>query len=392
MALAADRALQTAVDNAIERHGEIGVQVAAYLNGELVADVWGGVADESTRIEVNGETLFPVFSVTKAVTAVALHIQVERGLVNYGVPIARYWPEFAAHGKDHATVYDALTHRLGVPMMPAGVTPELMCDWNWMVQQIADMRPIFEPGTKAAYQSYSFGWIIGEIVRRTDPKARSFSQFVIEEIATPLEITDLWLGLPAELEPRVATLKNASPTLPEGSRLMPPGVLAIAALPPAVGTTQEVYSRTDVRRAVLPGSGAIMNARSVARFFAMLASLGELGGVRLLSQDRVRSFSIPRPPCDYDYVVGTPNNISIGGFHLTAPIGDAEPHRVMAPAGRGARTFGHIGAGGQIGWADPDSGLAVGILHNRLVRHYEIPPDHNPLVAIGDALRTELDV
>src|SRR5262245_63540829 len=154
----ANRIVQRAVDAAIRDGGEIGLQVAAYVNGELVVDAWAGLADETTGRRVDGDTLFPVFSVTKAVTAVALHLQAERDLVDYAMPIAYYWPEFGAHGKDKATVYDALTHQLSVPIMPLGVTPELMCDWNWMVQRIADMRPLFEPGTKSAYMSYTWGW------------------------------------------------------------------------------------------------------------------------------------------------------------------------------------------------------------------------------------------
>jgi CubicO group peptidase (beta-lactamase class C family) len=142
--------VQEAVDAAIRERGEIGLQVAAYVEGKHVIDVWGGLADATTGRKVDADTLFPVFSVTKAVTAVALHIQAERGLVDYAMPIAHYWPEFGVHGKDKATVYDALTHRLGVPIMPLGVTPELMCDWDWMVQRLADMHPLFEPGTKAA--------------------------------------------------------------------------------------------------------------------------------------------------------------------------------------------------------------------------------------------------
>src|SRR5919109_4000473 len=120
----ANSIVQEAVNAAIRDGGEIGLQVAAYVDGEPVVDVWGGLADETTGRKVDGDTLFPVFSVTKAVTAVALHIQAERGLVDYAMPIAYYWPEFGAHGKDTATVYDALTHRLGVPLMPLGVTPE----------------------------------------------------------------------------------------------------------------------------------------------------------------------------------------------------------------------------------------------------------------------------
>jgi CubicO group peptidase (beta-lactamase class C family) len=381
--------VKEAVDVAISERGEVGLQVAAYLDGDLVVDVWGDLADETTGRKVDADTLFPVFSVTKAVTAVALHIQAERGLVNYAMPIAHYWPEFGAHGKDRGTVYDALTHRLGVPIMPLGVTPELMCDWDWMVQGIADMTPLFEPGTKAAYMSYTFGWVIGEIVQRTDPKHRPFGTFVQEEICQPLGIGSLWIGIPHEVEPRVAKLTNMPP-IPPGAPGMAPGALSPLAIPPQVGTTEEVFGRPDVRRACIPGAGGIMNARSAARFFAMLAQEGELDGVRLLSKERVRLFSVPRPPCDYDYVQGVPHNGSIGGFHLVAPIGNAPPPLSMVPAGRNLRTFGHPGAGGSIGWADPHTRLAVAITHNRMFRATR--PEENPFMPIGQAVRKALGV
>ena len=269
--------VQEAVDAAISKRGEIGLQVVAYVDGKQVVDVWGGLADITTGRQVDADTVFPVFSVTKAVTAVALHVQAERGLVDYAMPIAHYWPEFGAHGKDKATVYDALTHRLGVPIMPLGVTPELMCDWDWMVQRIADMHPLFEPGTKAAYMSYTFGWVIGEVVRRTDPRSRQFGTFIQEEICQPLDLDSLWVGIPDAVEARVATLTNMPP-IPPGAPGMAPGALSPLAIPPQVGTTQEVFGRADVRRACLPGAGGIMNARSAARFFAMLAQGGALDG------------------------------------------------------------------------------------------------------------------
>src|SRR2546427_4432227 len=343
--------VQEAVDAAISERGEIGLQVAAYVDGTHVIDVWGGLADATTGKKVDADTLFPVFSVTKAVTAVALHIQAERGLVDYATPIAHYWPEFGAHGKDKATVYDALTHRLGVPLMPLGVTPELMCDWDWMVQRIADMHPLFEPGTKAAYMSYTFGWVIGEVVRRTDPRRRPFGTFIQEEICQPLGIDSLWVGIPDAVEARVATLTNMPP-IPPGAPGMAPGALSPLAIPPQVGTTHEVFGRADIRRACLPGAGGIMNARSAAKFFAMLAQGGELNGVRLLSEERVRLFSVPRPPCDYDYVQGVPHNGSIGGFHLVASIGDAAPPPSMVAAGEKPRIFWPPRAGGAVGLGD----------------------------------------
>ena len=133
-----------------------------------------------------------------------------------------------------------------------------------------------------------------------------------------------------------------------------------------------------------------MNARSAARFFAMLAQGGELDGVRLLSEERVRWFSVPRPPCDYDYVQGVPHNGSIGGFHLVASIGDAAPPLSMVAAGKSPRTFGHPGAGGSIGWADPNTRLAVAITHNRMFR--ATAPEENPFVPIGEAVRKALGV
>ena len=378
----ANSVVQEAVDFAIAERGEIGIQVAAYLDSELVVDVWSGLADETTGRKTDADTVFPIFSVIKAVTAVALHIQAERGLVDYYAPIARYWPEFGAHGKEKGTVYDALTHRIGVPLMPVGVTPELMCDWDWMVHQLADMRPLFEPGTKSGYMAYTFGWVIGEVVRRTDPKNRPFGTFVQDEICQPLGIDSLWIGIPDEVGPRVAKLTNLPP-LPPGAPGLPPDSLTPLALPDHVGTTQEIFGRADVRRACIPGAGGFMNAHSGARFWAMLANRGELDGVRLLSKERVRLFSVRRPPCDYDVVRGTPHVGTIGGFHLAGSPG-------MGPMGDAPRAFGHNAAGGAVGWADPDHRLAVSITHNRMVPHG--PPEESPLTPIGQAVRDAVGV
>ena len=374
--------VQEAIDVAIGERGEIGVQVAAYLDSELVIDQWGGLADETNGQEVDGDTLFQVFSNVKAVTATALHIQAERGLVDYYQPVAKYWPEFGTHGKDKGTVFDALTHRIGVPLMPVGVTPELMCDWDWMVGQIADMHPLFEPGTRSGYMAYTFGWVVGEIVRRTDPQHRTVGQFIQDEICQPLGIEALWAGIPAKVEPRVAKLTNIPP-LPPGAPGMPPDSLRPRATPPEVATTQEVFGRPDVRQACIPGAQGIMNARSQARFYAMLANGGELDGVRLLSEHRVRTFHVPRPPSNYDPVSGTPHNGTIGGFHFAGSPG-------MGAMGSNPLAFGHNGAGGSLGWADPTHRLAVAIQHNRMVAHG--PPEESPLTPIGTAVRKALGV
>lgn len=359
--------------------------MAAYLEGELVVDTWDGVADPATGRRVDGETLFNVFSVTKAVTAVAVHLQVERKLIDYDTPVSRYWPEFAVKGKARGTVRDALTHRLGVPFMPDGVTPEKMCDWDWMVGRIAAMEPLFEPGTQSAYHAITQGWILGEIVRRTDPKKRGFGSFVQEEIAKPLGISDLWIGIPDDVEPRVAALIDY-PSLPPYRQ---PDSFGYRSQPGNVGTCAAVYGRSDVRRACIAAAGGIFNARSTARFFAMLANGGELNGVRLLSRACVRSLGEPRSnPDEVDPIMMHVLQVGMGGLRI-----NDRPEKRMSTAavGTNPRIIYHPGAGGSIAWADPDARLAVAICHNRMFDTY-VTREEDPFVPIGDAIRSALGI
>src|SRR5262245_610782 len=342
------RAFERAVDAAI-KEGEVGLQFAVYKDGALVVDVRGGIADQTTGRKVDANTLFNVFSVTKAVTATALHIQAERGLVSYDAPIAKYWPEFAANGKAKATVRDGLMHRTGIPAMPEGVTPEQMADYDWMVKALANLKPLYEPGTTNAYHSYTWGWIIAEVVRRTDPKKREFRQFVIDEISTPLGITDLWLGIPAAAEPRVARMEN------DQVSVFDQNTLRGKSMPTQVAGTQAVWGQSVVRRACIPGAGGIFNAPSCARFWAMIANDGQLDGVRLLSAERIRACLAPRPDTDkVDIGRGIVTRVGVGGYWLAA---DGVP-------GHG-RILCHPGLGASVGWADLDNRLAVAICHNR---------------------------
>ena len=235
----------TAIERVIGTGREVGVQVAAYLGGRLAVDTWGGLADPASGRKVDGDTLFNVYSVTKAVAATALHVQADRGLIDYEAPVVRYWPEYGQHGKGHTTVRDVLTHRAGVPQMPAGVTPERICDWDWMVQAIAALEPIEPPGTRTLYLSMTFGWLVGELVRRTDPRHRSLGRFIREEIAQPLGISDLWVGIPDEVEPRIARQIDAMVPVPP--EYLPP--LFLASMPVAVALSPAVFELPAVRRA-----------------------------------------------------------------------------------------------------------------------------------------------
>lgn len=375
----ANQPVLSAIEQVIAEQGEIGVQVAAYLDGKLVVDAWSGIADVASGRPVDGDTLFNVFSVTKAVAATAVHIQAEKGLLDYDAPIADYWPEWGCNGKEKATVRDALTHRTGTPQMPEGTSPESICDWETTVAAIARLAPIFPVGEKPAYQSLSFGWVLGEIVRRTDPQRRPFGQFIQEEICQPFAISDLWIGIPDKVEHRIARLVNANagdPSPPEDS-------LFVKSLPNNVQLVPEVFERPDVRRACIAGVGGIFNARSEARFWAILAQGGALDGHRLLSRERVDAACVPRIGNEPDPIYfNAVMPLSEGGYWMGS---DQVPFVSML---RGPRTICCPGAGSSIGWADPDTGLAVAFCHNRMIRprRNEDHPFHSIAAAIYDTL------
>ena len=188
---------------------EIGLQVAAYLDGKLVVDAWAGMADEATRKPVDGDTMFMLSSTTKGVTATCLHVCVEKHKLDYDMPIVKVWPEFGANGKAGATLRHALSHQTGVPQTPVGYTPDWLPDWDRMCRGIADLTPMYPIGQRTAYHSLNFGYINGEILRRVD--GRPIGRFLQEEICKPLGINGLYLGVPDSELHRVAVLTDAPP-------------------------------------------------------------------------------------------------------------------------------------------------------------------------------------
>lgn len=374
-----NRVVQQAIEAAIAGGREVGVQVAAYHHGRLVVDTWGGLADPATGRLVDGDTLFNVYSVTKAVAATAVHMLADRGQLAYDAPVATWWPEYAAHGKEKTTVRDVLTHRAGIPQMPEGMTPERLCDWDFMARAIADLTPLAAPGTHTLYLSMTFGWILGELVRRADPQHRSLGRFVREEIASPLNAPDLWIGITDAEEPRIARQIDAMVAIPP--EYLPP--LFLASMPPAVALAPPVFERPDVRRAEVAGVGGIFTARSQARFWAMLAGGGALDGVRLLSKALVATLNTPRAHSEEPDPVmfGFPIPITIGGYWFG---GDHPPVCSV----KNPRAICHPGQGGSIGWADPDAELAVAICHNRLFNPGTRAED--AILGIADAVRSAL--
>jgi CubicO group peptidase (beta-lactamase class C family) len=266
----AQAAVQALLDELVGTGAERGLQVAAYLDGRMVVDAWAGVADPATGRAVDGDTLFTFFSCGKGVTATVVHLLAERGLLDYDDPIAKHWPAFAANGKERITIRHTLAHTAGLPNAPEGIP---ITDWDALCRAIADMTPLWEPGTQTASHSYTFGWLLGEVACRAD--GRPIERIVAEEICAPLGIDALFFGIPDSVEAHVAPLEHD------------PTQTANPAIAADLRELAETFNRADIRRAVIPAAGGIANARALARHYASLVGAG-VDGVRLLPPERVR--------------------------------------------------------------------------------------------------------
>ena len=342
--------VQEAIDGLVESGSETGLQVAVYRHGEQVVDAVAGVADRETGRPVVPGTPFYCYSVGKGATATVAHVLVERGAFDYETPIVELWPEFGAHGKEAATVRHALTHTVGVPGIPASTTAEDLCDWEKMCAVIADSEPWWEPGTKTAYHAYTFGYIVGEIVRRAT--GRPISEVLREGVAAPLGISDeLYFGMPESELGRLARLEDEKgsaeflASMPEDSPIFEWG-------PRATVPTADFGNRADILMADIPAGGK-MSARAMARMYAAL--LGEVIGVRLISPERLREVSAVAFSGE-DQIMGHPTTWTLG-----YSMGGLGPDAQEA-----STAFGMGGVGGSFAYADTDTGISFALTKNRL--------------------------
>jgi CubicO group peptidase (beta-lactamase class C family) len=221
--------VQKRLNEIVARGSEQGLQVAAYRKGELIVDAWAGLADPATGRKVDGHTLFPVFSTTKGITATAIHILAERGILQYDTPIAQYWPNFDRNGKDTITLRHALNHTAGLPHMPGFTDVAELTDWRHMCDLITGLTPLWPPGTRTYYHAITFGWLVGEPACQVT--GLNFSRIVHEEISKPLGIDhSLFIGLPPAAESRVAIFEadpNPPPAPPATDAVDPIAQLSI---------------------------------------------------------------------------------------------------------------------------------------------------------------------
>src|SRR5215213_8809117 len=362
--------VQEAVDRLVESGAERGLQVAVYRHGEPVVDAAAGAADPATGRPVTSDTPFYAYSTGKGVTATVAHVLAERAAFGYDTPIVELWPEFGAHGKETATVEHVLTHSVGVPGIPADTTPEDLCDWQKMCAAIADAEPWWEPGTKTAYHAYPFGYIVGEIVRRSTGKP--ISQVLWEDVAGPLGVADeLYFGVPESELGRLARLEDMEGSA-EFLATMPDDAPFFKLGPRATTPTAEFGNRKDILMADIPAGGKT-SARATARMYAAL--IGEVDGVRLVSPRRLREISAVAFR-GTDEIMGNPVTWALG-----YSIG-----RLGSDAQQTPTVFGMGGVGGSFAYADTATGVAFALTKNRLTADFSAAQRISGIVtrAVGD--------
>lgn len=369
-------------------HGDVGAGVAVYVDGECVVDLSGGVTDPVSGATYGPDALQLVFSSTKGVAAICTHLLAQRGQLDFGSKVADVWPEFAANGKADATIADVMSHRVGLPVVDERLTLDQVLDIDPVVDALAAQAPLWEPGSAHGYHALTYGWLVGEIVKRID--GRPLGQFVAEELAGPLGL-DLWVGLPDDQHSRVVPLIAMDPgessidlADPEIAPLLED--LATAFLDPDSVTNRALHlngafglgggegmawNRPEVWRSQIPAANGITNARSLAKLYASCVS--DVDGVRILDDETVKKATEERSE-GRDQTLIVPTRFGLG-FFIPSSFSP-----LMGPA-----SFGHAGAGGSLGLADADRKVGFAYVMNKMSASLSNDPRTGGLIAAVEA-------
>jgi CubicO group peptidase (beta-lactamase class C family) len=312
-------------------------QICVLRNGQVILDRAFGCRPDD---------LFWIFSTSKPFAALLVHLLAERGALSLDDTVSSHWPEFARNRKDAITIRQVLQHRSGLPVARSAVEDALiMTDWNRSVGNIEQARVRYLPGQVPAYHYLSYGFILGELVRRVT--GRPVQDVLAAEFLRPLGLHDIHLGLPGDLWPRHVNVRGQDP---------------------AAWITQAVVNRRHTRQAVIPAAGISATARDVARFYQALLRGGELDGVRILKPETITEATRPSSEHEVDRFVGLPIRWS-QGFQLGGPSpGRVTSHTMGQLSGR--ETFGHNGSNTCLAWADPSRQLVMVYLTNLLSPGY----------------------
>jgi CubicO group peptidase (beta-lactamase class C family) len=339
--------VQAAIDEMVACGTETGLQVAVLRGGQVAAEAVSGVADPDTGAAVRVDTLFYAASTAKGVAASLAHVLAERGDLDYDMTLASVWPEFGSRGKERVTVRHVLLHTAGLPALPPGTTPADLCDWEYMCAVLAAQEPWWEPGTRFGYHALTFGFLLGEVIRRVT--GRTVTELLRKLVTGPLGVQDeVCFGVPPALLPRVAKQVpgDGSPPVPPQ-----PGSVLDRAMPRGVRPDAAFANRADVLTSDIPSMGT-MTARGVARMYSAL--LGHVDGVALVSAARLAAMT----------TVAFTGTDEVMGFPTSWAFGYSPDRPGGVPSRRGS-TFGMVGSNGSAAYADVDSGVAVAVMHNR---------------------------
>jgi CubicO group peptidase (beta-lactamase class C family) len=358
----AQKQVQNAIDQLVDAGTERGLQVAVYRGQDLVVDAVAGIADPQSGRPVTPDTPFYSFSVGKAAASTIVHVLVERGLFGYDTRVVELWPEFGAHGKQSVTMRHVLNHTAGVPGIPLDTTIEDLCNWDKMCAAIADEELWWEPGTKVGYHAYTFGYIVGEIVRRATGK--KISQVLREDVSGPLGVADeIYFGMPEAEHHRLARLEDApmAGPMPE----MPPDLPMFKAAPMGTFPNATMGNRSDVLSADIPAGGKV-SARAIARLYAALLTGAD--GVRLISPERLREATAVSSS-GLDQVFGMPTTWGLG--YSIGGLGPAQDSKTV---------FGVGGVGGSFACGDTATGIAFALTKNRLTMDFNTATELSQIV------------
>jgi CubicO group peptidase (beta-lactamase class C family) len=356
------------------RFGEVGASLAVMVDGRMVVDLWAGHADAAQTRPWESNTIVNAWSTTKGIVATCAHRLVDQGKIDLDAPVAKYWPEFAQAGKAEIPVRYLLSHQAGLPAIRKPLPLGSAFDWNMMTEALAEEEPWWEPGTKHGYHAFTFGWLVGEVMRRVT--GQTVGTYFRKEIAEPLGL-DFHIGLAATHDSRTAEMIPADLPQPGETNFviemlsdpesMPFKVLAN---PPDLFQPGVVNTR-EWRAAEIPAANGHGNARAIARLYGALARGGELDGVRVLGPEAIKRATVEQAS-GRDEVMGLNLRIALG-FVLTS---------ADATMGLNPGAFGHSGAGGSLGFADPDAKLGFGYAMNRMIQENTLnDPRWGPMIA-----------
>jgi len=370
-----------------DARAEVGAAFSAYHRGASVVDLWGGVADETKGTPWEEDTLVLVYSTTKGITAMCANMLAQSGALDLDAPVADYWPEFAEAGKEQVTVTDLLSHRAGLAWVDGTMSVDDMLAWDPVIRALERQTPSWPPGTAHGYHATTYGWLVGEVIRRVSGK--SVGAYVRDEVAGPLE-ADWYIGLPASEERRVARLVSFLDSLTEGLGLerlgagagagpgagpdlehlanlaatyfAPDGPLFKALTAPGGSLSDpQLWHSPRLHAAELPAANGICDARSLARLYAACVS-----DVRAPSGEKIRLLTADQLERALVQQTEGPDQVLLG-LDIQWGLGFIVNRGIIAAAGLGGpRGFGHFGMGGSGGWADADAELAMGYVMNRM--------------------------